>query len=348
LALSAWRELCGVATAIPPAPATFDGSLAELFTRHIEPVLPAPEVVREFHRVLVEYCTGPDPLFVVRQVASLERGREVKTRGGRFLPSDNSPAWWVHHLLFTRLGVRNVARMADLVAAMPCHLHDLRRARLRTISDAGWHVAHILNANDGDVDYQRWSREELTRRFVRNLHPCNCFYVPKPEWARYGGDSNVLGFAARVYRDRYGRVWDAFLKMAGSHDLPRLTVLPERFRFVYGEPVGPMGHLEPPAIAATGALRVSPLKPRAEGRVVEYRATRLLFRRSVIDPLPANGIFRVVTRDHGTFQFTRAEFERVFDNIIDTVSWKRDGIYHMARPPKKALPFRITPPGKGF
>jgi hypothetical protein len=91
--LSRWQRLCcDVAPVLPSAPATLNGSLAELFARHIEPVLPAPEVVRGFHDVLVEYASGPDPLFVVRLVAGLERGHEVKTAHGRFRPSDNSPA----------------------------------------------------------------------------------------------------------------------------------------------------------------------------------------------------------------------------------------------------------------
>lgn len=314
---------------IPSAPAAFDGPLEALFRLHIESVLPDAEVVRRFHEVLVAYLQRRDPLFVVRYVAGLERGQTIQVPGGRIRPSDNSPAWMIHRLLFDKFPFPNVDDLAvTLDRAMPCHFHQM--AGIPTVNGAGWHVAHVFPAKDGNTDYRQWSRGELARRFVRNLHPCNCFYVPKAEWQRYGGDADVLAFAAAVYRERYDTIWPEFLELAGAQDLQTPRTPASEFRVVYGGD-----------IAVRGSTSVS---PRASGGVVEYAATRLLFRRDVIDALLPHQCFRVITRDHGTFEFSRDEFLGVFDNIVQSVSWQRDGIYHMTRPPKKAMPFRVAPP----
>jgi hypothetical protein len=60
----------------------------------------------------------------------------------------------------------------------------------------------------------------------------------------------------------------------------------------------------------------------------------------VIEPLLDNESFTVITPD-GTFRFTKAEFYQTFPNVVSSRSYKETGIYHMKRPPGKAMPFRI-------
>ena len=72
---------------------------------------------------------------------------------------------------------------------------------------AGWYVAHIYGVKDGVTDYRSWSRDELVKRFLRNVHPCNCFYVPLAVGHRYGEDPRVIAYVAARYERRYGKVW---------------------------------------------------------------------------------------------------------------------------------------------
>lgn len=312
---------------IPPAPAAFEGSLSTLFEEYIAPVLPHPDVVLHFHDLLAACVRRPDPLFVVRHVAGLERGTVVKTDGGRLRPSDNSPAWMIHRLLFDQYSFGDVDGLEALLAGpLPCHFHDM--AGIPTVNSAGWHVAHIFPAKDGETDYRRWTQQDLTRRFVRNLHPCNCFFVPKQNWRRHGGDPDVLAFAASVHRQRYGRAWQGFLDLASVSDLGPPRVAPQDLRLAY-RPSSSIAYV--PAADPSGCADV------------EYSATRLLFRRDLIGTLAPHQRFRVVTRDHGTFEFTREDFERVFSSILATESWKRAGLYHMPTPPRKAMPFLVRP-----
>ena len=310
------------------APATFHGTLAELFRDHITKVLPDADVVRHFHDRLVEYVATPDPLFVCKTVAGLTRGATLRLPNGRMRPSDNSPAWMIHRLLFEGTEFHDAHRFERMLELeIPCHFHQM--SRIATINGAGWHVAHIFNAKDGNVGYLDWTRTELARRFIRNIHPCNCFFVPKAEWVRYGGDANVLAFAAHAYRERYRAIWPAFLELAGVSDLPHVPAAGEH-----------RISLSPRTPTSTFAA----VPPLAGETVVEYQAARLLFRRAVIEGLDADQRFRVITRDHGVFEFSRRDFERVFDHILLTTSWQRDGIYHMKTPPQKSLEFRVQPP----
>ncbi len=311
---------------IPVPPAIFEGSLHDLYQLHIEPILPDVDVVVDFHKALDEYVRTEQPLFLVRYLRGMQRGATLEVSGGLIRPTDNSPAWTVHRWLFDRAPLRNAEELASFLEEfVPSHFHSM--ARIPSVSRSGWHVAHIFPAKDGNTSYQSWDRAELTKRFVRNLHPCNCFYVPKTAWHRYGGDTDVLAFAADVYRKRYGAIWAEFLRLAAAEDLPPPEASPDRFRDSYG-PAQPQ-RLQPVAVAGS--------TPAA----VEYSATRLMFRRPVIESLRPEQRFRIVTRDHGTFEMSRAEFEQVFDNIVKSVSWQRDGLYHVARPPAKAMRFRV-------
>lgn len=70
----------------------------------------------------------------------------------------------------------------------------------------------------------------------------------------------------------------------------------------------------------------------------QYEATRLLFKASVIEPLNDSDVFMVKTPE-GTFRMTKADFYRVFDNVVKSLSYKEKGIYHYSRTPEKAKIF---------
>lgn len=72
----------------------------------------------------------------------------------------------------------------------------------------------------------------------------------------------------------------------------------------------------------------------------EYKATRLLFRAEVIEPLKDSDVFRVHTPE-GTFSMTKSDFYKVFSNVVKTRSYREMGIYHYPTTPAKALVFLV-------
>lgn len=75
--------------------------------------------------------------------------------------------------------------------------------------------------------------------------------------------------------------------------------------------------------------------------MVEYTSSRLCFKADVIEPLKETDSFVVHTPD-GTFMFTKADFYRVFPNVILTKSYQEGRLYSCKYPPKRALPFLIS------
>lgn len=59
----------------------------------------------------------------------------------------------------------------------------------------------------------------------------------------------------------------------------------------------------------------------------QYSATRLLFRRSVIEALSLDESFQIVS-PQGTFRFTRQEFEAEFPNVVNSKAYQVGGVYH--------------------
>jgi hypothetical protein len=271
--------------------------------------------VQWWHERILEFTRRPDAVFLVRSVTGLERRVVAATASGDLLmPTDNSPGWWMHFITFN--GIRD-AEFADV----PVHMHDIGRCLPTHISRAGWHVAHILDAKDRNVNWRSWSRPELIRRFVRNLHPCNLFYIPKVDWAPYGRDPAVIAYFAVAYAERYGAVWQDFLTLARGQP-PRATEVP-RYRY----PLLDMPARERPKAAATSAARST-----------TYEHARLCFKADVIEPLAMEGMFRVVT-PNGTFRMTKAEFYLHFPNVVASNSYRRARIYHYPTTPARANRF---------
>ena len=78
---------------------------------------------------------------------------------------------------------------------------------------------------------------------------------------------------------------------------------------------------------------------RPEAGMVAYSFRRLCFKKSVIDSLGPDDIFRVDT-PHGSFAMTKADFLRDFPNVINSESYKQAGLYHYPKVPRKAERYR--------
>lgn len=75
--------------------------------------------------------------------------------------------------------------------------------------------------------------------------------------------------------------------------------------------------------------------------MVEYEYSRLCFKANIIEPLKEKDSFVVHTPD-GTFMFTKADFYRVFANVIKTKSYQEGRLYSYKYPPERAKPFLIS------
>ena len=80
--------------------------------------------------------------------------------------------------------------------------------------------------------------------------------------------------------------------------------------------------------------------------MIEYTNSRLCFKADLIEPLKDNDVF-VVHTPNGTFKFTKADFYRVFSNVIETKSYQKGRLYSCKYPPKRALPFLIPSQKQG-
>lgn len=336
------------APAIPASPGAFDGSLEELAALHIVPALPPVDAVLDVHEQLVRHVEHADPLFLVRHIRGTERRQDYRTREGvRLRATDNSPAWWMYAAI--RAGHRIAPEaIAAVIETIPCHMFDVAPRSAQVPASAGWHIAHILNVKDRNLDFANWSRSEVIRRFIRNIHPANYFLLPKVEWQRLGNDSDIVSYFAQVHRERYARIWDEFAELAG-YDRPASVSELGRTRVVFGGQSREAGTVM--AIAPVREGRVTRRRPAAESREVpmhtadqratlSYRATRLLFKRDLIEPLPESGLFRVET-PVGDFEMTKADFHDAFPGVIASRSYREGGIYHFPKPPVRAERFRV-------
>lgn len=197
---------------IPRPPACFDGTIADFFDEHMRKVLPSAVSVAAFHSQLTKYLESPTPLCLTRFISGQKRGHEITINGVRCKPTDNAPAWWIHNSLFQGEQDRWNS-FESAVADTPCHFFSVNGRLPKSISEAGWHVAHIFTAKDGDTHTENWN---LKVRFVRNIHPCNYFYVPKSSWRKFGGAPGIIGYVVSRYREIYGDVWDDFLNHASA------------------------------------------------------------------------------------------------------------------------------------
>lgn len=310
-------------------PPQFSGTL-EKFYEHVLPNLPSPEIVEYYHRILLDYSSTIDPLFLIRYVAGTERRRIYTTkRGDRFKATDNAPAWWMHHTMFHQHRILPNA-FADAIATAPAHFHDALTQIPNSINAARWHVAHIFQVKDRNTDFTQWGRRELIGRFIRNVHPCNYFFVALPDWPRYGGDERFISFFAHRYSERYRAIWREFLASARA-DISKLSRV-----------IGPIHYEYEPAPTSSASTADEPKSSDRDGRVqpptTSYHSTRLLFKAAIIEALEPAQRFAVITPE-GTFEMSKADFYRAFPNVVGSRSYREAGVYHYPKVPAVALEF---------
>ena len=72
----------------------------------------------------------------------------------------------------------------------------------------------------------------------------------------------------------------------------------------------------------------------------EYTASRLTFKRDLIEPLNDKDYFVVhVSNDDSSYKITKREFYETFSNIVKTKSYKKLGNYNYVKTPEKAFKY---------
>lgn len=196
------------------APSHFDGQFADFFRQFVLPNLPSLERVAEFDLRLRRHLDSANPFYPVRTVAGLKRGEIIHLKqGGRILPTDNSPVWWLHSFLLSSKPFPKDD--ASFFGNLPAHMFSLRIKR-KYLNSAGYHAAHLANAKNGDVEWEKWSEKELRRRTFLNIHPCNVTLIAKSNWQTWGGNDNIITWTKNEYSKIYGDVFLNLLKEIGA------------------------------------------------------------------------------------------------------------------------------------
>ncbi|HYD53677.1 MAG TPA: hypothetical protein VEA99_13665 [Gemmatimonadaceae bacterium] len=140
----------------------------------------------------------------------------------------------------------------------------------------------------------------------------------------------MLAYFAARHAVRYAAVWEEFVSLA-KVDGERYGPAPVGLRYAFDD--------------SQQARRRVPARPRGQAAEIEqgvviYRATRLTFKRDLIEPLDAEARFRCVT-PAGAFEMSKQEFYEAFPRVPLTASYREAGVYHFPRVPRAAEPFRV-------
>ena len=85
-----------------------------------------------------------------------------------------------------------------------------------------------------------------------------------------------------------------------------------------------------------------------ERQIFEYTSARLTFRRAIIETMNDDDILIINVRraqnpnNNGMFKMTKNQIYQTFDNVINSISYKRDGNYNYKTTPQKAQQYRIN------
>ena len=249
---------------IPP-PARYDGRFSEFYERYVEPNLPSPDRVHAFDLQLRQHLSDEDPVHVVRYVSGQTRGTVYRTgEGWQIFPTDNSPVWWTHALLHSETALPE--DRGTLFGTMPHHFFKM--ARVQTLNQAGYHAAHILSAKNGDTNWQAWTRAELGRRMLVNIHPCNVFLIAKRGWHENGGRPDIIAWITGAYLRRYGATMERFLADGDTSASPRSGPLDDPV-YRYGEDADIQA-----SQADTASLPRSPRRTSSKTEPVGARLTK--------------------------------------------------------------------------
>jgi hypothetical protein len=300
-------------------------SIEEMYENYVKNILISERQMEYFHEGILKYYAAESPTFLIRKVKDYKRGLVHKNAlENQIKPTDNSPSWWLHYQLYHNK-INEYINFSEFIDSVPCHMFNIKIKG--HISHAGWHVAHIFSAKDHKTNVDEWDRDELLKRALRNIHPCNYFYLPKTNWQNNGGDSNVIAYFYDKFKQKYSTVFEEFESI----------VNPDGQRFELPQPEIFIDNFEQSKETKTEAKKASSSLKVSSGKKA---IKRLTFYASEIDKLANQDSFEIIT-DNGTFRMTKKEFYFTFKNVAESKSYRVGGLYHYPKTPKKALQYLI-------
>lgn len=280
--------------------------------------------MEEFHKKVLNHFRKEDSVFLIRKVKNQQRGLIYRNDQGNLLkPTDNSPSWWLHYHLFHDK-LNEFSDFSEFIGSIPSHMFDIKIKE--HVSHAGWHVAHIFNTNDYKTNFSEWDENELLQRTLRNIHPCNYFYIPKSNWREYGSDCRVISYIYDKFKKKYSSIFSEFESI----------VNPEKKLFEVPTSKISIDTFETKKNIETNNEVTTSLGDKNKEKLF----TRLTFKSSEIEPLSDNDLFELHTIE-GTFRMTKKDFYTTFKNVRESKSYKINGLYHYPKTPKKAFQYLI-------
>jgi hypothetical protein len=316
--------------ALVKCPALFDGTFNRFYTEYVEPNLPRPERVWAFDKFLSEYLSSENPAYIVRNVRDQERGLACTTvHGDQMIPSDNSPGWWIHSFLLGDEPMEDNA--AGFFAQSPTHVFEVWR--METLNTAGYHLAHIFPVKNRDTEWVNWTRSDLQRRFILNIHPCNWFLLAKTDWQRNGKREDLIQWVKSAYRERYGEIYQSFLQRTGN-DREAIADWRENPEYAF-DSLRSRGGKSPGENRST-VKRHLDLKSNRNDHVKQSKrpivCAELVGRDTVLDIKIRDRRFRLLHDE--LWRWVKAN-----KNALNTKAWNDDGVYHWPKTPKDMLEF---------
>jgi hypothetical protein len=111
--------------------------------------------------------------------------------------------------------------------------------------------------------------------------------------------------------------------------------------FLAALPEGQRSAIETLKIAAMTNIEAAPAAGASASPLTTYHFSRLCFRRDAIEQIGQSEAFRVIT-PVGTFQMTKSDFYRDFQNVVESKSYREGGIYHYPKLPARAEQYRVS------
>ena len=305
-----------------PAPPSFDGPFSKFFDAYVLPNTPSVDRVREFDRRLRRSLSAPDPVFPIRALRGLDRGQIARTETGfQVLPTDNAPVWWLHAFLLSDDPFPEDD--ATLFESLPCHM--FRRPRDRSdLNAAGYHAAHLVDAKNGDTDWTHWSRQELERRVLVSIHPCNMVLVAKQDWQRWGGRRDIIAWCQDRYVERFGDLMSSFLERAGAARVE--SDCPADITYTY------------PTSKSEKATRTTPTRILHKAQPGTVKTNRPIIKKSLIG---ADVTLDIATegRRYAIPHDTLVAWVEANTGALATHSWMERGLYSWTKPSRAMKDF---------
>lgn len=230
----------------------------------------------------------------------------------------------------------------------------------RTLDPAGKeaHVDHLVSAAQGGRNHisnralscaqcnEKEKREMPWTEFLRAKAPTPEEFLHRfdriQQWQAHHGDSAAqqtrdlraaADIAAREIADLFDRKVEELRRLRpGRRGAPADRAAPRA-----SEMNAPRACLDSEAGRDPATL------PRP---VVRYSSTRLTFKAALIEPLAPDEHFRVDTPE-GSFQMSKDEFYEAFPKLVQTHSYRVQGVYHSKAAPRHALRFLRRDDGQG-